>query len=92
VYEGGGGEEEEKSIADWWTYANEVALDTQKNGPIKMRNTVYRRYEAEKKKDIEQAYKKMTAKEKSDLMRKLAEFDAEDTNYDECAPPNLTHV
>ncbi len=48
--------------------------------------------EAEKKKDIERAYKKMTAKEKSDLMRKLAELDAEDTNDNESAPPSPTPV
>ncbi len=30
----------------------------------------------------------MTAKEKNDLMRKLAELDAEDANDYESAPPN----
>ena len=45
-----------------------------------MGNTTYGRYETEKKKDIKRAYKKMTAKEKSDLMRKLAELDVEDVN------------
>ncbi len=48
--------------------------------------------EAEKKKDIEQAYKKMTAEEKNDLMRKLAELDTEDANDDESAPPSPTLV
>ncbi len=46
--------------------------------------------EAEKKKDIERAYKKMTAEEKNDLMRKLEELDAEDANDDESAPPRPT--
>jgi hypothetical protein len=46
--------------------------------------------EAKKKKDIEWAYKKMTADEKNDLMWKLAELDAEDTNDDESAPPSPT--
>jgi hypothetical protein len=45
--------------------------------------------EAEKKKDIKRAYKKMTAEEKNDLMQKLAELDAEDANDDESAPPSL---
>ncbi len=40
----------------------------------------------EKKKDIERAYKKMTAKEKSDLIRKLTELDTEHANDDESAP------
>jgi hypothetical protein len=43
--------------------------------------------EAENKKVIERACKKMTAEEKNDLMRKLAELDAEDANDDESAPP-----
>ncbi len=46
--------------------------------------------EAKKKKDIERAYKKMMAEEKSDLMWKLAELDAEDTNDDESTPPSPT--
>jgi hypothetical protein len=60
--------------------------------PIKMGGTAYGRYEAKKKKDIKRAYKKMMAREKSDLMQKLAELDAEDTNDDECVPPSLTPV
>jgi hypothetical protein len=43
---------------------------------------------AEKKKDIERTYKKMTAKEKNDLMQKQAELDAEDANDDESVPPS----
>ncbi len=48
--------------------------------------------EAEKKKDIERAYKKMTAKEKSDLVQKLAELDAKDTKDNESVPPSPTPV
>ncbi len=36
--------------------------------------------------------KKMTAEEKNDLMRKLAELDAEDANDDESMPPSPTPV
>jgi hypothetical protein len=32
----------------------------------------------------------MTAKEKNDLMQKLAELDAEDANNNESAPPSPT--
>ncbi len=46
--------------------------------------------EAKKKRDIERAYKKITTKEKNDLMRKLEELDAEDANDDESAPPSPT--
>jgi hypothetical protein len=41
------------------------------------------------KKDIKRAYKKMTAEENNDLIRKL---DAEDTNDNESAPPSPTLV
>jgi hypothetical protein len=46
--------------------------------------------ETKKKKDIKRAYKKMTAKEKNDVMQKLAELDAEDANDNESAPPSPT--
>ncbi len=48
--------------------------------------------EVKKKKDIERAYKKMTAKEKNDLMQKLAELEAEDANDNESVPPSPTPV
>jgi hypothetical protein len=51
-----------------------------------MGNIAYGRFEVEKKKDIERACKKMMAKEKNDLMRKLAKLDVEDTNANEPAP------
>ncbi len=41
---------------------------------------------------FKRAYKKMMAKEKSDLMQKLEELDAEDANDNECAPPSHTPV
>ena len=72
--------------------ADEAALDALKNIPIEMGNTPYGRYEAKKKEAIEQAYKKMTAEEKSYLMRKLEELDAEDANVDDCVPPSPTPV
>jgi hypothetical protein len=40
--------------------------------------------------DIEQAYKKMMAEEKNDLMRKLTELDTEDANDNESTPPSPT--
>jgi hypothetical protein len=70
--------------------ANKAALRALKNAPIEMGDTAYGRYEAEKKKDIKQAYKKMTAEEKSDLMQKLEELDVEDANNNECAPLSPT--
>ena len=48
--------------------------------------------EAKKKKDIKRVYKKMTAEEKSDLMQKLVEVDAEDANDNESVPPSPTPV
>jgi hypothetical protein len=90
VEEGGGGKGDEVSIADRWTDADEAALDALKNAPIEMGDTAYGRYEAKKKKDIKWAYKKMMAKEKSNLMQKLEELDFEDANDDECVPPSPT--
>ncbi len=49
-------------------------------------------FESEKKKDIKRAYKKMTAKEKNNLMQKMAELGAEDANDDESVPPRPTPV
>ncbi len=92
VEEGSGGNENEASITAWWTDANMAALDALKYAPIKIGTTTYGRFEAEKKKDIERAYKKMTAKEKHDLMQKLAKLDPEDANDDESMPPSPTQV
>jgi hypothetical protein len=88
----GGGEEDKASITDWWTDANKAALDPLNNAPIKMANTAYGKFEAKKKKSIERTYKKMTGKEKNDLMQKLAELDTEDANDDESVPPSPTPV
>jgi hypothetical protein len=90
VEEGGGDKEDKASITAWWMDAKKAALDTLKYVPIKIGNNVYRRSEAKKKKDIEQAYKKMTAEEKNDLMWKLAELDVEDTNDNESEAPSPT--
>jgi hypothetical protein len=48
--------------------------------------------EAKKKKDKKAGLQKMTAEEKNDLMRKLAELDVVDTNDYESAPPSPTPV
>ena len=66
-----------------------VALE---NAPIEMGNTACGRFEAEKKKNIERAYKKTTAEEKNDLMWKLAEWGMEETNDNESTPPSPTPV
>jgi hypothetical protein len=92
VGEGSGGKKDEASIMARWMDTNEVALDALKYAPIKMGDTMNGRFEAEKKKDIEQAYKKMTAKENNDLMQKVAKLEAEDINDNESASPSPTPV
>ncbi len=78
--EGSGGKEDKESIMNRWTDTNESALDALKNALIKIGSIPYGRFETKKMKDSNRAYKKMTAKEKNDLMRKLAELDVEDVN------------
>jgi hypothetical protein len=41
---------------------------------------------------MELAYKTMTAKEKNDLIQKLAQLDVENANDDESTPPSPTPV
>ena len=87
LYKKSGGEKDEESITDRRTDANEAALDTIKNAPIKgqYRGHVWEIQNREEE-GHRAAYKKMTAEEKSDLVQKLAKLDTEDANDDECAP------
>ncbi len=92
VEEGGGGKEDKASITARGLDNDNAALDTLKYAAMEMGNTTYGRFETKKKKDIKQVYKKMTAEEKNDLMRKLAKLNPEGANGNESAPPSLTPV
>jgi hypothetical protein len=49
------------------TDANEEELKALKNAPIKKADTSYGRYEAEQKRNVVRACRKMTPKEREDL-------------------------
>jgi hypothetical protein len=55
-----------------WTEIDEAELIALRDGPIAICNTVYGRFEEQKKRDVERAYQKMTAAEKEVFKRKMA--------------------
>ncbi len=50
-----------------WTDANEEELEVLKNAPIEMAGTSYGCYEAKQKRNVVQACRKMTPKERENL-------------------------
>ncbi len=58
------GGKEEVGIPASWTEINEAELIALRDAPIAMRNTAYEWFEEQKKRDVEQVYKKMSAAEK----------------------------
>ena len=70
VEEGGGGVETDCL----WMDANKEEFETEKNVPIKMRDTSYSRYEADQKRNVVRACRKMTPKEREDLRRVINEM------------------
>jgi hypothetical protein len=55
---------EEASIPAPWTEIDQAELDALWNAPIELSDTMYGRFEEQKKRDIKQAYAKMSAKKK----------------------------
>jgi hypothetical protein len=55
---------EEVGIPASWTEIDKAELIALRDAPIAMRDTAYRRFEEQKKRDMEQSYKKMSAVEK----------------------------
>jgi hypothetical protein len=64
-----GGTEEVGLLASWMEI-NEAELIALRDAPIAMCDTAYRRFEEQKKRDVEQAYQKMTSAEKEVFKRK----------------------
>ncbi len=54
-----------------------------------MGNTVYGHFEAQKKRDVEIAYQKMSAKEKESFKRKMAEIDEMGAGDGQSPPPTV---
>ena len=71
-----------------WTEIDEAELIALRDGPIAICNTAYGRFEEQKKRDVEQAYQKMTAAEKEVFKQKMAEYDEADADDGE-TPPHI---
>jgi hypothetical protein len=63
-----------------------------RDGPIAICDTAYGRFEEQKKRDVEQAYQKMTAAEKEVFKRKMVEYDEANADDRETPPPTPTPV
>jgi hypothetical protein len=83
---------EEASIPAPWTEINQAELNALRNAPIELSDTAYGRFEEQKKRDIDQAYVKMSAKEKETLKQRMAEIDKVAVGNEENTPPSLTPV
>ncbi len=64
----------EASIPAQWTDIDQAELDALRNALIKLSNTAYGRFKEQMKRDFEQAYAKMSAKEKETLKQKIADI------------------
>jgi hypothetical protein len=83
---------EEVGVLASWTEINEAELITLRDAPIAMCNTTYGQFEGQKKRDVEQAYQKMTAAEKEVFKQKMAEINEADAGNRETPPPTPTPV
>jgi hypothetical protein len=83
---------EEVGIPALWTEINITELIVLRDAPIAMRDTAYGWFEEQKKRDVEQAYKKMSATEKEVFKQKMAEIDKADAGDGETPPPTPTPV
>jgi hypothetical protein len=83
---------EEVSIPAPWTENNQIELSALRHAPIKMANTSYGCFFAQHKRDLEQAYQKMSAKEKVDFKWKMAEINKADADNGQSPPPSLTKI
>jgi hypothetical protein len=83
---------EEVGIPALWMEINEAELIALRDAPIAMHNTAYGRFEEQKKRDVEQAYKKMSAMEKEVFKQKMAKIDKADAGDRETPPPTPTTV
>ncbi len=73
-----------------WIEIDQEELDALRNAPIKLSITAYRQLEEQMKRDVKQAYGKMSTKEKETLKRRMAEIDKAGAGNMEPTPPSLT--
>jgi hypothetical protein len=88
------GDAEETSIPAPWTDNNQAELDGRRNVPIDIEDTAYGQYKVQKKKkrDVKQAYQKMSAREKETFNWKMAEIDEVDANEGQSPSPTPTPI
>ena len=60
--------------------------------PIEMGNTTHGRFEAQKKRDVEIAYQKMSPEENESFKQKMAEIDKTGAGDGQSPPPSPTPV
>jgi len=87
-----GGVEKVGIVPTPWTEINEAELIAMRDGPIAICDTAYGRFEEQKKRDVEQAYQKMTAAKNEVFKRKMVEYDKADADDGETPPPTPTPV
>ena len=75
-----------------WTEADDDHLEALRIAPIEMGDTAYGRFEAQKKRDVEIAYQKMSAEEKESFKRKMAEINETGAGDRQSPPPSPTPV
>jgi hypothetical protein len=83
---------EEVGILASWTEIDKAELIALRDAPIAMHHTAYGRFEEQKKRDVERAYKKMSAAEKEVFTQKMAEINEVDAGNGETLPPTPTPV
>jgi hypothetical protein len=86
------GGREEASIPAPWTEIDQAELDELRNAYIKLSDTAHGWFEEQKKRDIEQAYAKMSTKVKETLKWRMAEVNEVGSGNEESTPSSLTPV
>ena len=80
------------SIPAPWTENDQTELDALRNAPIEMADTSYWHFLAQQKRDVEQAYQKMSDEEKVDFKQKMAEINVAGANDMQSVSTSLTPV
>jgi hypothetical protein len=86
-----GGAEEAGILASWMEI-NKAELIPLRDAPIAMCDNAYGQFEEQKKRDVEQAYQKMSTTEKEVFKQKMAEINEGDIDDGETPPPTPTPI
>ncbi len=83
---------EKVSIPAPWMENNKIELNLLRNAPIKMADTSYGYFLVQHKRDVEQAYQKMSTKDKVDFKWKMVETYEAGADDGQSPPPSLTPI